>query len=1340
MRLGLGWAVAVWLTVMAAPVPGQVAPQEPPTAVAMARPLTGIVVDGNLSDWPDDLPRYPIARHQQGIPPHSAQDLTASFRVARTPDGDALLLAVEVRDDSRAPIADPASRHDACMVYLRRPQANGVAVAPYQFEMSSSTADGLRPLDRSATGSRAGVRQYEWQLALADSGYGRLQGIQVIGMDILFRDADTDGSSGITGWAPGGYVDVGVYSGVSPEVLGRVILAPDGLRAGTLAAQVTWGTGEPAGHVRVGIAGADEATAMEVATDAAGRLEVSLPEGAYTVEALRQSKPAQVAGGATTTLELRGPARLGAVDAAPSWQSRPAGSGRREGDWYTLSPLDGLDSQPATSMITDGDGHLLVTIGRQITRYDGASLQSLTPFPRTGSWLSCLAHGPGRTLWIGSKAGLARYDSSGLTWWTTEDGLPADGVSQLSVDPDGDAWVGTSRGLARLSDGRVHTVTAMEGLSGNQIVGLHVARAGGIWVATEAGVALYREGRVTPLDWPFDTSLYEYGGSGGILEDEAGHLWAAVDEGVFRYVPGAGWEQMRGPWRQPGTGQPIRGAITNISQDGSGSIWVSIVGQGVFRFDGESWRQFTVTDGLPNDQLLSATVDKAGQIWFGALEGGVCRYDAERRLTLSTREGLPSNLVFSALADTRGAVWLATLAGVARWTDEGLESFAHVDGLDGVTGSLYEDRRGDVWVSAGQRGAFRYDGQSFHHFGRRDGLPSETVSSFTEDAQGALWAATGMFRPGGAARLEGDAFVKSEAHRELPDDALRLVTSDRQGHLWFAHGKGLSRLDEEGFTHWDGSDGLPPAQWIAALQEDARGQVWIGTSQGIYRLTGRGWEAIRPPGTQPALVLDIVEDRRGTLWFAAWGQGIRKWDGRVWQSLLHRDGLPSNAVQSLSEAANGDMWIGTERGAFRYRPGDTPPTIRVSEILADRRYGPRHSLELPVTQDFVEFQFQGVSMNTRPERMVYLYRLLGHDDEWHQTREQSVAYNRLGTGDYVFEVKCVDVDHNYSEPTTVELVVHVDHAQVATYVVLGLSFFGLMLAVNTATRRRQERDQTRAALVQERQRHIEVRPHYVDRWTVDDIVALSPAMQRVVSAVRELQGNEDRVLLAGEAGVGKELLARAIHSGSPRRDGAFVPVRCAGLPRELSSLAQRTQALSILFGHVEGAVPGETGPRQGLVQQAAGGVLYLDEIALLPLPLQAHLLRVLTDGQVRPIGASADEPVDVRVMAATSDDLAIQVEIGDFSGELLEYLAVQRLAVPPLRDRSEDIGPLAQQLVAELAAASGLHPRPLSDVVLGTLATRPFPGNVRELRRDLEQALRAAGDRDLNVHDLSLPA
>jgi transcriptional regulator with GAF, ATPase, and Fis domain len=216
------------------------------------------------------------------------------------------------------------------------------------------------------------------------------------------------------------------------------------------------------------------------------------------------------------------------------------------------------------------------------------------------------------------------------------------------------------------------------------------------------------------------------------------------------------------------------------------------------------------------------------------------------------------------------------------------------------------------------------------------------------------------------------------------------------------------------------------------------------------------------------------------------------------------------------------------------------------------------------------------------------------------------------------------------------------------------------------------------------------------------MVGASPAMQALFGTIARLDGSLVPVLIRGETGVGKELVARALHEGSRVAEGPFVPVNCGALPRELVA--------STLFGHRKGAFTGATTARRGAFGAAEGGTLLLDEIGELPIDLQPALLRALERGEVVPVGEDVPTQVSVRILAATNRDLATDVRAGRFREDLYYRLAVVPLGVPPLRERPEDIGPLA-----ELFARQEGHPALPPDVI-DDLAQRPFPGNVRELR------------------------
>ncbi|MEN8183732.1 MAG: sigma-54 dependent transcriptional regulator, partial [Myxococcota bacterium] len=242
-----------------------------------------------------------------------------------------------------------------------------------------------------------------------------------------------------------------------------------------------------------------------------------------------------------------------------------------------------------------------------------------------------------------------------------------------------------------------------------------------------------------------------------------------------------------------------------------------------------------------------------------------------------------------------------------------------------------------------------------------------------------------------------------------------------------------------------------------------------------------------------------------------------------------------------------------------------------------------------------------------------------------------------------------------------------------------------------------------------------------------ELVGAAPAMRGLVRTIGSLSHNESHVLIRGESGTGKELVARAIHASSPRSEGPFVPVDCGALPE--------TVIESELFGHERGAFTGAVGA-PGLFRIAHGGTIFLDEIGEIPLSVQARLLRALQHKEVRPVGAGAAVPVDIRVISATHRDLTAMVAQERFRADLFYRLDVVRIEIPALRERREDIPLLAHHFLRKHARA-GRPVEGLDDVALTDLLARDWPGNVRELENVMESALALARGPSLSRADLS---
>ena len=250
-------------------------------------------------------------------------------------------------------------------------------------------------------------------------------------------------------------------------------------------------------------------------------------------------------------------------------------------------------------------------------------------------------------------------------------------------------------------------------------------------------------------------------------------------------------------------------------------------------------------------------------------------------------------------------------------------------------------------------------------------------------------------------------------------------------------------------------------------------------------------------------------------------------------------------------------------------------------------------------------------------------------------------------------------------------------------------------------------------------------------YPVAGIIGSCPAMRKVFDRIGKVAPTTTSVLILGESGTGKELVARAVHERSHRADGPMIAVNCAAIPDSLIEAE--------LFGHEKGAFTGAVKMRQGLVEAAHGGTLFLDEIGELPMPVQARLLRVLQEGEIRRVGASASRKVDVRLIAATHRDLHRMVELGEFRDDLYFRINVMEIRLPALRERGEDIIELARQLLERTCKRLKSPPLRFGRETLDCLTSYAWPGNVRELENAIERAVILADSAIITPDLMALP-
>ncbi|MEA1890884.1 MAG: sigma-54 dependent transcriptional regulator, partial [Pseudomonadota bacterium] len=249
--------------------------------------------------------------------------------------------------------------------------------------------------------------------------------------------------------------------------------------------------------------------------------------------------------------------------------------------------------------------------------------------------------------------------------------------------------------------------------------------------------------------------------------------------------------------------------------------------------------------------------------------------------------------------------------------------------------------------------------------------------------------------------------------------------------------------------------------------------------------------------------------------------------------------------------------------------------------------------------------------------------------------------------------------------------------------------------------------------------------------TGPNLLGQSPAIQHIREQIKRLARSMAPVHIHGESGTGKELVARLIHNCSPRNENPFIAVNSSAIPAELME--------SEFFGHRKGSFTGAVSDNPGLFQAAKGGTLFLDEIADLPLPMQAKLLRAIQERAIRPVGGHEEMAIDCRILSATHQDLKKLVDHGKFREDLYYRINVIDLDVPPLRSRIEDIAPLAEHILKQIAERNSIGTPEIEPGLIDVLSSYSFPGNIRELENILERAVALGAENEITANDLNLP-
>ncbi|MBI3417687.1 MAG: response regulator [Verrucomicrobia bacterium] len=724
------------------------------------------------------------------------------------------------------------------------------------------------------------------------------------------------------------------------------------------------------------------------------------------------------------------------------------------GTWRHYTMLEnGLAHDLVWTIHRDADGIMWFGTDGGVSRFDGKTFQSLTRNDGLLNNQILAVHRDGDgTMWFGSVAGLTRFDEKPrrFTNFTTNDGLPRQIVYSIAHDSTGALWVGSWKGISRYVRGKFESVT--NGIGTPFILRILVDGKDQVWAA--GGGGLWRYDGVAFVNFIASTDI-PGGGRAPIHSDSKGNFWFGHGKGGLWRYDGKTITQFEGK-----DGVPDDGKVEGIASTPDGIVWLRTMKGNLFRYDGTNFFNFPVPDGL---LAVGGNVfcETNGVIWCPS-GNGAWRYDPATFRQYTAKDGLPTNNILALKKSSDGALWLGTEVGACRFDGKAFATFATAEGLAANHVQAVESAPGGVMWFGTTNGLSRYDGTNFVNFTTAHHLPDNGILALRRTVDGSLWIGT----TNGLGSYDGHEFHKPKTTNEIRHSEVSGIEGTSDGVLWLRHRRwstdGITRYAGERFEHFTTAGGLAD-DLTYSIQGKSDGTLWVASASGLTRYDPLKKQFNFVP-TESRLGLSSVSamysDAAGWLWLAT-GNGVVFYDGTTWSSLDARDwGIRRKdggalKVNAIDDGTDGEMYFATDAGLLRYvrkKARPTPPRLRLENNQVDFEPGADPPIiagtPIRVRSDTIDF-------DTIPSKRQYRYKAIAgvatemkilEPGQWSTASVDTEflwATNRVGR--FTLAVQYIDRDLNYSQPTLVVLTIVPPwylNARIAGP--LGLAVFGLI--------------------------------------------------------------------------------------------------------------------------------------------------------------------------------------------------------------------------------------------------------------------------------------------------------
>ncbi|RMF56469.1 MAG: response regulator, partial [Calditrichaeota bacterium] len=665
---------------------------------------------------------------------------------------------------------------------------------------------------------------------------------------------------------------------------------------------------------------------------------------------------------------------------------------------------DGLSQLVVLSVFQDSDGYLWVGTEAGLNRFDGRQFEVYTiRHGLTDDHIYTIAQDSKKRIWLGTNGGLSSFDGIKFVNYSEKDGLPDRHVRDIVVDSMDNVWFGTHKGLVKWDGKDFHSYDSLQGVPQTLILNLTIGPQGRLWIASAQGVFYQEANHFKRYHFPeLNNPRVDQ-----IVFDNEGRIWLLTRSYLYAYRDSTLIAKFSG--REDFKSRMIT-AVT-ISRDSS--VWVGTE-DGVCIIEGAHIQRITRRNGLPFKIVSTILQDREGIIWIGGF-GGIAKFSGRAFVNYFSKDGLPCSNVRPIVRDNNGYLWVGTIDGLARFDGKSWKQYHEEDGLnDGYIYFLYYDNNGILWIG-NREGLNYYDGQRFYD------VPE--VSSYGNiihmiiDAEGKKWIA-----------VDNEVLKETETgYQEVTVPGQKFTNSrllkDSKNRIWISGDGGLSMLDGTTWRTFTPEDGLagPDPYYLC---EDLNGNIWFGyhSSRGVTRYDGTSFRTFTgEDGLYNDAVYSLGVDRHNNLWIGT-ARGLDRFDGEKFVHYGTYEGYASHESNSggFFEDWDGTIWFATANGLSHYFPQydyitPSPPQIQLSNVSFSNYAVNLDSLSsIPYPHDDLKAKVAILSY-INPHHISVRYRLAGYDPDWHILEGEEIYYPNLPPGDYTLEVQARKYQYPWSE-------------------------------------------------------------------------------------------------------------------------------------------------------------------------------------------------------------------------------------------------------------------------------------------------------------------------------------